>query len=184
VALLPYSLAGDRIPVEYCSDESGNLLLTDQRGIPRPQGLACDIGAFEAQPPQVVSYWKRQCSQEGARDIGPEEIRHLIANIADQSSAFPECFPVECETFWTTGKRDEARVSAVREVLALWLNVVSGRLPRSSHISLPQLATARTVLEAIHQVEATICNPSASRSDLADARDIADALNSGEGIRQ
>jgi hypothetical protein len=177
-------LAGDRIPVEYCSDESGNLLLTDQRGIPRPQGLACDIGAFEAQPPQVVSYWKRQCSQEGARDIGPEEIRHLIANIADQSSAFPECFPVECETFWTTGKRDEARVSAVREVLALWLNVVSGRLPRSSQINLPQLTTGSSVRDAIHEVEGIICNPSAGRSELAHAEEIASALNSGEGTGQ
>jgi hypothetical protein len=29
------------------------LLGTDQRGLPRPQGTNCDIGAFENQPPQV-----------------------------------------------------------------------------------------------------------------------------------
>lgn len=32
-----------------CTDADGNLLLTDQRGVPRPQGEACDVGAFEVQ---------------------------------------------------------------------------------------------------------------------------------------
>ena len=72
-------------------------------------------------------------------------------------------------------------MSAVREVLALWLNVVSGRLPRNSPISLPGLTTAGTVLDAIHEVEGTICNSSSSRSDLAHAEDLAAALNAGEG---
>jgi hypothetical protein len=31
-----------------CSDADGNALMTDQRGVPRPQGPNCDIGAFEA----------------------------------------------------------------------------------------------------------------------------------------
>jgi len=30
-----------------CLDYSGNLVTTDQRGVPRPQGPACDIGAYE-----------------------------------------------------------------------------------------------------------------------------------------
>ncbi len=37
-----------------CSDTEGVALTTDQRGFPRPQGLACDIGAFENQPPTVL----------------------------------------------------------------------------------------------------------------------------------
>ncbi len=36
-----------------CFDTEGMALTTDQRGFPRPQGLACDIGAFENQPPTV-----------------------------------------------------------------------------------------------------------------------------------
>ena len=40
-ALLPGSLAVDRIPEEVCE------LDRDQRGIARPQGAMCDIGAFE-----------------------------------------------------------------------------------------------------------------------------------------
>jgi hypothetical protein len=42
----------------------GDSLATDQRGLSRPQGMACDIGSFENQPPQV------HCPQD----------RHLRAN--------------------------------------------------------------------------------------------------------
>lgn len=47
VALLSTSPAVDAIPVASCTDTSGNLVKTDQRGITRPQGSACDVGAFE-----------------------------------------------------------------------------------------------------------------------------------------
>src|SRR5262249_48758658 len=45
VALLPASPARDAIPTSACMDEEGNFIATDQRGVPRPQGPACDIGA-------------------------------------------------------------------------------------------------------------------------------------------
>jgi hypothetical protein len=41
VALLPNSPAVDRIPSGSCS------FIFDQRGVPRPQGSGCDIGAYE-----------------------------------------------------------------------------------------------------------------------------------------
>jgi hypothetical protein len=40
-ALLPGSVAIDHIPEADCA------ITTDQRGVARPQGLACDVGAFE-----------------------------------------------------------------------------------------------------------------------------------------
>lgn len=46
-ALLPGSVAIDRIPEAECLDADGELLATDQRGIERPQGDACDVGAVE-----------------------------------------------------------------------------------------------------------------------------------------
>ena len=53
-ALLPGSPAIGAIPTADCTwDDDGDPLtsegplLTDQRGIARPQGSACDIGAFE-----------------------------------------------------------------------------------------------------------------------------------------
>ena len=46
-ALLPQSAAIDGGNPAGCKDQDGNLLTTDQRGITRPQGIACDIGAYE-----------------------------------------------------------------------------------------------------------------------------------------
>jgi len=47
IALLPISAAVNAIPVFQCTDINGTPITTDQRGVPRPQGPACDIGAFE-----------------------------------------------------------------------------------------------------------------------------------------
>ena len=46
-ALLPGSPAIDAIPVANCNDWEGNPVAVDQRGVARPQGAACDIGAYE-----------------------------------------------------------------------------------------------------------------------------------------
>jgi hypothetical protein len=43
-ALLPGSVAIDAIPADACEVDE------DQRGVTRPQGPACDVGAFEVQP--------------------------------------------------------------------------------------------------------------------------------------
>ncbi len=37
-----------------CQDAFGAALAVDQRGFPRPQGAACDIGAYENQPPTIT----------------------------------------------------------------------------------------------------------------------------------
>jgi CSLREA domain-containing protein len=46
-ALLDSSPAIDAGNPDGCTDDEGNLLTTDQRGIARPQGAACDMGAYE-----------------------------------------------------------------------------------------------------------------------------------------
>jgi hypothetical protein len=54
IALLPTSPALDHVPVANCTDPQGNPLTTDQRGIGRPQGSACDVGAFELVPTGAI----------------------------------------------------------------------------------------------------------------------------------
>jgi hypothetical protein len=48
-ALLPGSPAIDAAPLASCVDAQANPLVADQRGETRPQGGACDIGAYELQ---------------------------------------------------------------------------------------------------------------------------------------
>ena len=52
-ALSPGSPAIDAITLADCVDTEGNPVTTDQRGVSRPQGPACDIGAYEleVEPP-------------------------------------------------------------------------------------------------------------------------------------
>jgi hypothetical protein len=49
--LTPPSPAVDGGDPAGCSDAGGALLTVDQRGLPRPMGARCDIGAFELQGP-------------------------------------------------------------------------------------------------------------------------------------
>jgi hypothetical protein len=44
------SIAIDQIPEADCVDADGLPLTTDQRGLPRPVGNRCDVGAYEVQP--------------------------------------------------------------------------------------------------------------------------------------
>ena len=60
IALLSSSGAVDS---GSCTDVNGNTIISDQRGVPRPQGNSCDIGAYESinscvQPPSgAVAWW-------------------------------------------------------------------------------------------------------------------------------
>jgi hypothetical protein len=62
IALLAISAAVDAVPVSptnYCTATDGTTpIATDQRGMARPQGTACDIGAFELAPLTVAGKLK------------------------------------------------------------------------------------------------------------------------------
>jgi hypothetical protein len=58
IALLPTSPAVDAVPItptNECTDAFGNLVKTDQRGVTRPQGTGCDIGAYELVNAQLTA---------------------------------------------------------------------------------------------------------------------------------
>jgi len=55
IMLLNGSPAINAVPMSNCTSWDGSTpITTDQRGIPRPQGAACDIGAYEYQVPSMA----------------------------------------------------------------------------------------------------------------------------------
>ena len=59
-ALLPGSPAIDTIPLAQCIAISGARVTFDERGIERPQGAGCDIGAYEAVPANAALTPRRE----------------------------------------------------------------------------------------------------------------------------
>jgi hypothetical protein len=58
IALLPTSPAVDAVPIADCTLSDGTTpLATDQRGVTRPAGSACDIGAFELAESEYFSFF-------------------------------------------------------------------------------------------------------------------------------
>jgi YVTN family beta-propeller protein len=73
IALLATSPAVDAIPVSpinHCTDVVGNPVTTDQRGVSRPQGPACDIGAFELE--QVRAAYVANAGSNSVSVIDPK----------------------------------------------------------------------------------------------------------------
>jgi hypothetical protein len=77
VALLPGSPA---LGAAACSDALGAPLPVDQRGFPRPQVTACDIGAFENQAPTLICPVAQTVPDHGPRHDG---FAFLTAKVGD-----------------------------------------------------------------------------------------------------
>lgn len=85
IALLSNSPAIDAIPAADCTNSSGEPVQTDQRGVARPSGPACDIGAFEFEQADAagpVSYFVQASPNPVAAGIA----NRLTAVIHDSSS--------------------------------------------------------------------------------------------------
>lgn len=69
IALLPTSPAVDALPVANCTLTDGTTAIsTDQRGVTRPQGSACDIGAFELVQSAGFSSFSAKLDIDGERE--------------------------------------------------------------------------------------------------------------------
>jgi len=133
--------------------------------------------------PRTQGYWGFQCKYEeppSEDHVGIKE--EYIDSISSQSLVFSGIQSKE-EVCSILNEPENSIMldKAKRQLMALWLNVVSGKLYLDSPVHLPNLTNSSTVREAIEEIENTILT-STDLKELERAKDIADSINNGVGI--
>jgi outer membrane protein assembly factor BamB len=129
--------------------------------------------------PRTIGYWKHQCKIDEPKKEHPGITDEFVSAIAADSQVFSLIQSKDdvCDILWSKPKSDMTG-KALKQLMALWLNVVSGYVDTSAEIDLPDLTSAKTVGEAISEIEDILLN-SDDKSELERAKDIADTLNNG-----
>jgi hypothetical protein len=132
--------------------------------------------------PRTVGYWGHQCDVVTPYGDHTGILQEWIDEIASRSRVFSGTSTKEevCSTV-QDGNAEDMTVMAKRQLMALWLNLASGKLLSMTPIDMPSLTSAETLLEAIQEIEDVIMN-STDRNDLERVKDIADNANNGVGI--
>jgi len=132
--------------------------------------------------PRTQGYWKHQCKIEEpyGDHVGIQD--EYIETIAVQSQVFFDVMSKDevCAILDPPDKsimKDKAKL----QLIALWLNIVSGKLSLNASINLPTLTSSNTLNEVIDEIEDTILN-SDDKDELERVKDIADSINNGIGI--
>ncbi|MFQ5762058.1 MAG: FG-GAP-like repeat-containing protein [Candidatus Bathyarchaeia archaeon] len=129
--------------------------------------------------PRTIGYWKHQCKVEEPKENHPGITDEFVSAIAENSSVFAGVQSHEevCDILLSNPKSNMTG-KALRQLMALWLNIVSGIVDTRAGIDLGNLSSARTVGEAIAEIEDILLH-SSEKSEVERAKDIADALNNG-----
>lgn len=131
--------------------------------------------------PRTHGYWKHQCNIEEPKGDHVGIQQEFIDAISQQSQVFSGISTKDEVEAYLTYKGNDMREKAKLQLIALWLNVVSGMLPPQTEIDLPQLTTSKTVQEAIDEIEHIILT-SNDKDELERVKDIADMLNNHQGL--
>jgi hypothetical protein len=105
----------DAIPTESCQADGAAGITTDQRGVTRPQGPGCDIGAVEAPPPPAAP---KVCPRRAGASLGG-------GSLAGAEGVFPVA-PLGLQALFRRRRRGvgnaRSRAQQVRTVVT-WLMV-------------------------------------------------------------
>jgi hypothetical protein len=128
--------------------------------------------------PRTIGYWKHQCTIEVPLGDHLGIPQSFVDAIRTESRVFSNVAAKSDVCAILQGPRgDDMRARAEQQLIALWLNFVSGLVDRGAPIELP-ITNAKTVGEALGDAE-TVLLTSSLRADLERAKDVCDALNNG-----
>ena len=102
-----------------CTDLGGTAIVTDQRGISRPQGSACDIGAFEFRLPSMSG----SPAVSGAGKVGQTLTCALPAVVSPDGAAQSTVTWLRDGTAVATGSTYGARTADARHTLSCSVSV-------------------------------------------------------------
>ncbi len=131
---------------------------------------------------RTIGYWKHQCKIDIPKGDHTGILAEYITGVNANSSVF-NTLSSKYDILDHLEPEDHSNMTqkAKQQLLALWLNVVSGKLGLNTLLNLTALTTAVTVGAAIIEIEQIILNSSSNRSELERAKDIADKINNGFG---
>ncbi len=132
--------------------------------------------------PRTIGYWKHQCKIDTPKGDHTGILPEYITGVNANSSVF-NTLSSKYDILDHLEPDDHSNMTqkAKQQLLALWLNVVSGKLGLGTPLNLANLTNASTVGAAISEIEQIILNSSSNRSELERAKDIADTINNGGG---
>ena len=133
--------------------------------------------------PRTVGYWRHQCRGDLKSPdhvgIRPEFVEHISEN----STVFVSISTVGevCAQLDNTGNANMTR-KAMRQLMALWLNVVSGKLDLLSEDFVDELNGTISLQEMMAWIEQVIM--AGDFGAMEKAKDLADATNNGQLFSQ
>ena len=137
-------------------------------GVPEPAAFA----------PRTIGYWKHECMVGTPRGEHGGIPQTFVDAIRAGSRVFSSIATKADVCSILEGPRgNDMRARAEQQLMALWLNIVSGFVDLEASIDLP-MTTAPTVGDAIVEVE-SVLGGSPTRAELERVKDLADALNNG-----
>jgi hypothetical protein len=129
--------------------------------------------------PRTIGYWKHQC---GDKLNSPDHVgiaQGFVDFISQMSSVFAG-IGSKAEVCGYLGEVESRNMTqkAKQQLMALWLNVASGKLNLTSEEFVAELNQTMSLSEVLSWIEQTILSGNASNMELA--KDLADEINNGQ----
>jgi hypothetical protein len=129
--------------------------------------------------PRSSGYWKHQTGTKGERKEA-DSVPGYLNVINPESGVFQGLTVSSSNVILQVPDNSDMREKAKKELLALWMNVVSSKLNYTAELTFKDpdgTEITKTPQQVISEVEATILNAAATLEELEYAKDIAEILN-------
>ena len=129
--------------------------------------------------PRSTGYWKNQLSNKGKQVEAPSLPNYLTV-INANSTVFKNLTLSSALTILSVPDNSVMLDKAKSQLLAVWLNIVSGKLNYSASVSVKGPAGEPmeiVVSQTLASIESTILNPASTLEQLEYAKDMAEILN-------